>query len=605
MPAVANEIEIPLENFPTQGSPTSVAFHSRPEVFDAPQQEDETYEDLSPDSLFKQMEDLEWKSAIYHMRNEPLDVSRWIVKRGASDGEIMWRRLPIHEACIRKPTSEIIYYLLDIYPKGVKEQDNNGRLPIHHACIHGASTDVIYQLLNGFPEALEVKDIWGKTPKECALSSVHANKDEVVDAFMSKDSDEIMAMANQAVRDVLEANCHNAFEIKLASTCLDKQDTNLQSAQNSGNNMITEIAMDKLERELTEAKIASAAAVEERDLAVERQKELLEKIEELEGQLRDQSQDFTAKEEVLMEENETLSNRNTYMKFSFDKLETQVASFETILKAKDEVIKDLEGTVQGAEVKLQKRLDEAVEDYKIKVEAIEKDRDQLQVALTTVTNKLRDVKTNIKSYTDAAIKEEREKLLHDSQIWEEKIETTLLKNIDLQKKAATLQNVKDDLEKKCEMKDTENIELNREFTILKDRLETTEKMKNELQDYREKGDVRMNALEGLIEDYQVKIKTGQARTDALEAELNLVIEHQRTRTIEKFNMQREMEDLRSEVFELENQIKVMRDSSLISNAEKLIAENEHEDDSASVISSAKKKDELIEVVRAFIKTQSL
>jgi len=109
------------------------------------------------------------------------------VKKG-KDGSVNWRRLPLHEACIWKPSDRVVTALIKAYPRGVRSTDSYGRLPLHHACIHGCSEHVIDQLLMAYPESIDVVDVWGKTPMLNAQASTSANKDSNINALEKRPS---------------------------------------------------------------------------------------------------------------------------------------------------------------------------------------------------------------------------------------------------------------------------------------------------------------------------------------------------------------------------------------------------------------------------------
>ena len=67
--------------------------------------------------------------------------------------------LPIHEACrydTRYDTTELIQYLLEIYPESINARDLKGRLPIHYAAMNGR-TGTIELLLKHDPDAASKK----------------------------------------------------------------------------------------------------------------------------------------------------------------------------------------------------------------------------------------------------------------------------------------------------------------------------------------------------------------------------------------------------------------------------------------------------------------
>jgi len=154
-----------------QQSPTGVANYDE---FD----DNVVYESLRPDHVFKLIENLECDNATIQLKRNKHIAQQWVINAGT-------RRLPLHEACVRQPKTEIVYTLLDLYPKGAKAKDSNGRHPIHHACVHGASADVICQLLDAFPESGDAKDNWGKTSKVYALNTATPDVD-VIQALFHK-----------------------------------------------------------------------------------------------------------------------------------------------------------------------------------------------------------------------------------------------------------------------------------------------------------------------------------------------------------------------------------------------------------------------------------
>jgi hypothetical protein len=121
-----------------------------------------------------------WDAVIDRCQSKPREAKQWAV-RGDIDS---WRRLPLHEACIRQANVDVIKALLDAFPLAVKSFDHSTRLPLHHACFHGCSTDVIRVLLGAYPTGLEKKDAFGKTPLILAGSSSSKNKASIVEILM-------------------------------------------------------------------------------------------------------------------------------------------------------------------------------------------------------------------------------------------------------------------------------------------------------------------------------------------------------------------------------------------------------------------------------------
>jgi len=134
------------------------------------------YESLPPDHLFKLIENLNWRRSIVQLNRNKRIARQWVINKGT-------RRLPLHEACVRKPPDDILCILLEIYPDGAKAMDSSGRYPIHHACANAASAQIIFQLLYAFPEGVDTKDNWDKTPKEYYLNSTASPDVKVIQAL--------------------------------------------------------------------------------------------------------------------------------------------------------------------------------------------------------------------------------------------------------------------------------------------------------------------------------------------------------------------------------------------------------------------------------------
>mmetsp|Transcript_7558 Transcript_7558/g.10973 ORF Transcript_7558/g.10973 Transcript_7558/m.10973 type:complete len:398 (+) Transcript_7558:103-1296(+) len=83
--------------------------------------------------------------------------------------------LPLHYACRYKPSLDIVWMLLEAYPRGAKMRDNYGNLPLsirddndmlclHHACHTGAPTKLLQLLVESYPEGCTHADHEGKRP---------------------------------------------------------------------------------------------------------------------------------------------------------------------------------------------------------------------------------------------------------------------------------------------------------------------------------------------------------------------------------------------------------------------------------------------------------
>merc|ERR1711862_507706 len=131
------------------------------------------------DSLFKRL-----PLHVACLNGASSDVIRELLgayKNGAQhkmkDGQI-----PLHYACGSGASKDTILELVKAYPEGARCQDNNGWLPIHLACLQNASADVIQLLLEIYPESVTIRTNRGNTPIQClkTLRNVGINREEIL-----------------------------------------------------------------------------------------------------------------------------------------------------------------------------------------------------------------------------------------------------------------------------------------------------------------------------------------------------------------------------------------------------------------------------------------
>lgn len=121
-----------------------------------------------------------WDAVIEQCRLAPKEAKQWVI-RGDIDS---WRRLPLHEACIRQANVDVVKALVEAFPLAAKSFDHSARLPLHHACFHGCSVEVIRVLVGAYPTGLEKKDVFEKTPLILAGSSSSKNKSLIMETLM-------------------------------------------------------------------------------------------------------------------------------------------------------------------------------------------------------------------------------------------------------------------------------------------------------------------------------------------------------------------------------------------------------------------------------------
>lgn len=158
-------------------------------IRESPVEEDEdvdTYVKRSP-LLYQLIVQNSWDAVIERCKSHPNETKHWLVR----EDETSWRRLPLHEACIRRASADVIDALLEAYPEASKALDHNSRLPIHHACFYGCSQQAVRKLLCANAQGLSVKDTFDKLPIKIAHSSSSKNKSEIIN-LLSKDPVRVM-----------------------------------------------------------------------------------------------------------------------------------------------------------------------------------------------------------------------------------------------------------------------------------------------------------------------------------------------------------------------------------------------------------------------------
>jgi ankyrin repeat protein len=117
-------------------------------------------------TLFQAIVDADWDTVIERLKSSPFEAETWALQKDYDD-EVSWKRLPIHQACIKLAPEYVIKALIHAYPHGACCRDLKLRYPVHHAAVYGASLEVILLLLSACPTSVEAEDIFGKTPLMC------------------------------------------------------------------------------------------------------------------------------------------------------------------------------------------------------------------------------------------------------------------------------------------------------------------------------------------------------------------------------------------------------------------------------------------------------
>jgi len=125
--------------------------------------------DKDPTDLFQALEARQWEYALAMVVNSTVqfnkECSTWVVAKGKKKGAALrFRALPLHAAVVFGAPDNLTKAILHAYPLGARGRDVKGRLPCHLACEHEVSDEVLFMVINAFPKAFYAKDKLEKTP---------------------------------------------------------------------------------------------------------------------------------------------------------------------------------------------------------------------------------------------------------------------------------------------------------------------------------------------------------------------------------------------------------------------------------------------------------
>ena len=159
-------------------------------IRDSPSEEDFDSYIKNSSVLYQLIVESSWDAVIERCNQYPKESEQVVVR----ESEDSWRRLPLHEACVRGANADVIEALLQAYPAAAKTEDHSDRLPLHHACFHGCSKAVVRKLICANPNGVYKKDVYGKTPMTIAESSSMSSKkvkSEIIE-LLSKDPEKCL-----------------------------------------------------------------------------------------------------------------------------------------------------------------------------------------------------------------------------------------------------------------------------------------------------------------------------------------------------------------------------------------------------------------------------
>jgi len=121
----------------------------------------------SATELFLAIEEMEWRDAFDIISSDPKQVRTWVNNSGTGNTTLnlsSWRRLPIHEACMRRAPAWLVSELLTKFPESSSLTTNLGEYPLHLAVDKACSPEVVNLIIVANWSAIVAQDHTGRTP---------------------------------------------------------------------------------------------------------------------------------------------------------------------------------------------------------------------------------------------------------------------------------------------------------------------------------------------------------------------------------------------------------------------------------------------------------
>jgi len=141
---------------------------------------------IKTSDLSKALASENWTRALSLVKSKPDTAKVWNGRPGFFEGIKHAEVLPIHEACANSETPiELIEAIIQAHPEGLQLKESAyKRLPIHIACRKNASIDVVTLLLEHYPDGALIADTLGRLALHYALSN--GANDEVIGTLLNK-----------------------------------------------------------------------------------------------------------------------------------------------------------------------------------------------------------------------------------------------------------------------------------------------------------------------------------------------------------------------------------------------------------------------------------
>lgn len=304
--------------------------------------------DVNPSFLYQAIEARQWNHAkkVFSKPDAETQAATWVTRK-EKDGKLRWRLLPIHAAVIFQSPLEFIETLLQEYPAGAQQKDDQGMLPLHLAFRNDAAWDILEELLTAYPQAVSVKDRKGRTPIQCA-SSKTAKRASVMELYTQVMVASERQRAVTDSRTVVEARV-SSLQDTHANTLAnlkkewDQKETVLQKELEESQHQL-EVTALRLE-ETASLLIQKSLTEEELTQKLELVTQALQTVNEARAVEELQKQEIPLQEKFYKEANEellvlvqTLLEQQTSLKVQLDK---QVWNAQETFEKKEKLLREL------------------------------------------------------------------------------------------------------------------------------------------------------------------------------------------------------------------------------------------------------------------------
>jgi len=373
---------------------------------------------LNPTELFRWINYRRWDGAKARVLSHPEECSTWIVSRHSSDGRILWRHLPLHLVCMQvhteededinsrqKSIEELIDVLLEAYPEGAQEADDQGMLPLHLLVANSAQPNdrIIGALILAFPSATEVLDKYGRTPMDLLREKASDGpaREAAIRAFAR--AKRTMDMLGRRVEDKhvsklrdIESTSQNErmasqriimrLEQELEETRKAAKQMELHRRSRDDSTAKLERTIQNLQDDLEQQKQITQSVKRERD-------ELLLRTEMLESQAQETEQNHHQVKEQMEGLQQEHADTVASMKSEVSTAKAMAAALESQMRSRFTNEEYLTNTVADLETKL---ADRQVE-YERELKKLQNERDALEDENTTLGRNNEDLEKRITS----------------------------------------------------------------------------------------------------------------------------------------------------------------------------------------------------------------